>query len=68
MDFPDLFFLSFPFILPYLQGVVGAWGARRLGGGLTTAGRVVAAVLLGGVWVTHQEAQLSEMTLHRRKH
>ena len=62
------FFVSFPLIFPHLPGVVGAWGARRLGGGLTTAGRVVAAVLPGGVWVSHQEGELSEVTLQRQKH
>lgn len=68
MSFPDLFFSSFPFILPHLRGVVCAWGAKGLGGSVTTTGRVVAAVLLGGVWVAHQEGQLSEMTLQRWKH
>lgn len=55
--------VSFPCIFSHLQGVVGAWGARRLWGCLTTAGRVVAAVLLGGIWVVHQKGQLSEMAL-----
>lgn len=58
---------SFPTILFYLLGAVGAWGARRLVEDLTTAGCMVAAVELGGFWVTHQEGQLSETTLRIQK-
>lgn len=56
---------ALPFIFSHLRGVVGAWGAGRLGAIVTAAGWVVATVLLSSTGLTHQDGQLLKMTLTR---